>query len=119
MYGPPYWFATDDWAGRNVALSIRRWDKHIKAGRAWINDRMIPLIQATIQDPDEAFESDRNSREAEIWRHFDDVKDGTPDFLKVIVRYDTLILSATSGDVVTAYIEQQIDSRGTQIWIRP
>jgi len=79
---------------------------------------MIPLIQETIRDPDQAFESDRNSREAEIWRYFADIKDETPGLLKVIVRYDTLIHTATSGDVVTTYIEQQIDSRGKRIWTR-
>lgn len=119
MYGPPYCFVTNDWAGRNITLSRRRWKDHIRPNRGWLDDRMLPLIRETIRDPDEAFASDRNSREAEIWRYFDDIKDGTPDFLKVIVRYDTLILSATSGDVVTAYIEQRIDSKGTQIWIRP
>jgi hypothetical protein len=118
MYGPPYVIDTRDWRGRDIALSRRRWEDHIRYNRGWIDDVMLPFIRATIESPDAAFESDRSSREAEIWRHFDDIKDGTPDYLKVIVRYDTLIASATSGNIVTVYIVSRISSGGMQIWTR-
>lgn len=116
MYGPPFRFLTKDRAGRDIALSDRRWQTHIKGNRSWMTDQMIPLIQATIDNPDKACESDRSSKEAEFWRHFANIKDGTPDYLKVVVRYDTLIASAVSGDVVTAYIETAIDCKGTVLW---
>jgi hypothetical protein len=105
--------------GPDIRLAKQRWEDHIRLGRGWLDDRILPLIRETITDPDEEYESDRSSQEGEIWRRFDDIKDGTPDYLKVIIRYDTLMLNATSGKVVTAYIKSRIDSKGTQRWKRP
>ncbi len=118
MYGPPFIFLAEDWGGRDIALAQNRWETHIKGHRAWINDRMIPLIRATVTQPDAAYQSDRNSQEAEVWRHFHDIKDGTPDYLKVVIRYNAMIAHAASGDIVTAYIASHIDSKGPQIWKR-
>ena len=117
MYGPPFWFLTNDRAGRDIALSHRRWDQHIKANHPWFDEGMIPAIRETIENPDKACESDRNSHEAEFWRRYVDT-DGTSDYLMVVVRYDTLIQSAVSGDVVTAYYEVGIDCRGAVLWTR-
>jgi hypothetical protein len=78
-----------------------------------------PHIRQTVADPDGAFESDRDARRAELWRYFDDVKDGQPGLIKVIVEYDTLIAQATSGDIVTAMVAPAVSSRGAQLWKRP
>jgi len=115
----PYAFSSTDWAGREVALEERQWINHIMRNRGWNDERMLPLIRQSIADPDEAFESDRDARRAEVWRYFDDVKDGQPGLLKVIVEYDTLIAQATSSDVVTAMVAPAISSRGTRLWKRP
>jgi len=115
----PYAFSSADWAGRSVALEERQWINHIMRNRGWNDRRMIPLIRQTITDPDIAFESDRDAKRAEVWRYFDDVKDGQPGLLKVIVEYDTLTAQATSGDVITAMVAPAVSSRGAQLWKRP
>ncbi len=115
----PFVFLVRDWAGRDIALEESCWERHIKRRRQWNDDRMLPLIRQTIQDADVAFESQQDARRAEIWRHFDDVKDGQPGFVQVIVEYDTLVESAMSGDVRTAMVSQAIDSKGRQVWTRP
>lgn len=115
----PYAFSSTDWAGRNVVLEDRQWINHIIRNHGWNDERMLPLIRQSVTDPDAAFASDRDARRAEVWRSFDDVKDGQPGLLKIIIEYDTLIAQATSGDVVTAMVAPTISSRGTQIWKRP
>jgi len=112
-------FLVRDWANRDIALETSCWERHIKAHRYWNDDRMLPLIRQTIEDADAAYQSRQNSRRAEIWRHFDDVKDGKPGYVKVIVEYDDLFTSTSSGDVRTAMISPAINSGGTQLWIRP
>jgi hypothetical protein len=115
----PFVFLTKDWGNRDIALEESCWEYHIKRRRYWYDDRMLPLIRKTIEDADAAFESQQHSRRAEIWRHFDDVKDGQPGYVKVIVEYDALFVSAMSGDVRTAVTSTAIDSRGAQLWARP
>jgi hypothetical protein len=114
----PFAFLVKDWAGRDIALEESCWQRHIKRRRYWNDDRMLPLIRRTIEDADAAFESEQHSRRAEVWRHFDDVKDGKPGFVQVIVEYDTHFASATSGDVRTAMVSTAIDSKGMQLWVR-
>lgn len=115
----PYVFIDTDWAHRDVALEEHRWRHHIQYRRQWNDNRMIPLIRQAIRDPDEVYASERNAKRVEIWWHFDDVKDGAPGLLQVIVEYDALISSATSGDVKTTMVSTAIDSKGVRLWTRP
>ena len=113
----PYLFVTTDWAGRGVALEERQWNNHIRRNRGW-SAEMIPLVRQTVTDPDAVYESERDSKRTEVWRQFDDVKDGQPGILKVIIEYNASIGVATSGDVVTAMVALAVNSRGTQLWTR-
>ena len=80
---------------------------------------MIPLIRQTIQDPDVAYVSERSAQRVELWRRFTDVKDGSPGLLHVIVEYDGLVQQASSGDVITAMVAIEVDSKGARLWTRP
>lgn len=113
----PYVFLVKDWAVRDVALDQMCWERHIKRRRNWNDDRMLPLIRRTIEDPDAVHASDQHAQRAEIWRHFPDVKDGQPGYVKVIVEYN----DPMSGDVRTAMVSKAttIDSKGAQLWVRP
>lgn len=115
----PYVFLVTDWAGRDVALEERQWTHHILRRRQWNDDRMIPLIRQTIQDPDVAYVSERSAQRVELWRRFTDVKDGSPGLLHVIVEYDGLVQQASSGDVITAMVAIEVDSKGARLWTRP
>jgi hypothetical protein len=115
----PYAFSSTDWADCDVALEERQWINHIMRNRGWNDRRMISLIRQTVTDPDVVFESDRDARRAELWRYFDDVKDGQSGLVKVIVEYDTVIAQATSDDIVTAMVAPAVSSRGARLWKRP
>jgi hypothetical protein len=115
----PFAFLVKDWAGRDIALEVSCWERHIKRRRYWNDDRMLPLIRQTLEDADAAFQSEQDSLRAEIWRRFEDAKDGSPGYVKVIVEYDSLPPSAVSGDVRTAMVAPTISSGGKQLWTRP
>jgi phage-Barnase-EndoU-ColicinE5/D-RelE like nuclease2 len=112
----PFVFLVNDWAGRDIALEESCWERYIKRRRQWNDDQMLPLIRQTIQEPDAVFESQQHARRAEVWRRFDDAKDGQPGFVQVIVEYDGSFTFASSGDVRTAMVSKAIDSTGRRLW---